>query len=65
MIINFLSCVFMDSSKDSFIYIIYVRFIGRIWTVTDLNIFMQKLATFAYTQVTSHTIAIYGIYSTT
>ena len=51
----------MDSSKDSFIYIIYVRFIGHIWTVTGLNIFMQKLATFAYTQVICHTIAIYSI----
>ena len=60
MIREFLSCSFMDSSKIPS-YIIYVRIIGHICRVTGLNIFMQKLATFAYAQVTCHTISIYSI----
>ena len=38
-----------------------MRLIGHIWRVTGLNIIMQKLATFAYAQVTCHTITIYSI----
>ena len=38
-----------------------MRIIGHIWRVTGLNILMQKLATFAYAQVTCHTITIYSI----
>ena len=51
----------MDSSKRFLHTLFMCGFIGHIWTVTGLNIFMQKLATFAYTQVTCHTIAIYSI----
>ena len=60
MIINFSHVSFRIAQKI-LSYIIYVRFIGHIWTVTGLNIIMQKLATFAYVQVTYHTIAIYSI----
>ena len=52
----------MDSSKIPS-YIIYVRIIGHIWRVADLNIIMQKLATFAYAQVSCHTITIYSIFA--
>ena len=60
MIINFYH-VSLRIAQKILSYIIYVRFIGHIWTVTGLNIIMQKLATFAYAQVTCHTIAIYSI----
>ena len=46
MIINFYR-VSLRIAQKILSYIIYVRFIGHIWTVTGLNIIMQKLATFA------------------
>ena len=38
----------MDNSNDSYIHYLCAVFSGHIWTVTGLNIFMQKFATFAY-----------------
>ena len=42
MIIDFLSCIFMDSSKILSSYIIYVRNNGINWRMTGLNINMQE-----------------------